>query len=73
MTAIIPQAFHPALPAVSPSIRHQAPGIKDLFHRAMAPLGLKLMKTRRMSLKKESIKDRKQLGALLKTINEDTR
>ncbi|MCJ7563078.1 MAG: 4Fe-4S dicluster domain-containing protein [Candidatus Aminicenantes bacterium] len=39
----------------------------------MAPLGLKLMKTGRMSLKKESIKDRKQLGALLKAIKEDTR
>lgn len=36
----------------------------------MAPLGLSLMKTGRMSLKKEKIKDRKQLRKLLKTVKE---
>lgn len=38
----------------------------------MAPLGLKLMKTGRMSLKKESIKNKKQLQALLKALKEGT-
>ncbi len=38
----------------------------------MAPLGLKLMKTGRMSLKKESIKNKKQLKNLLKAVKEDT-
>jgi quinone-modifying oxidoreductase subunit QmoC len=37
----------------------------------MAPLGLKLMKTGRMSLKKESIKNRNQLKSLLKAIKEN--
>jgi quinone-modifying oxidoreductase subunit QmoC len=37
----------------------------------MAPLGLKLMKTGRMSLKKESIKNRKQLKSLLNAIKEN--
>jgi heterodisulfide reductase subunit C len=37
----------------------------------MAPLGLKLMKTGRMSLKKESIKDKKQLRTLLKALKEE--
>lgn len=36
----------------------------------MAPLGLKLMKTGRMSLKKESIKNKKQLRTLLKALKE---
>ena len=36
----------------------------------MAPMGLSLMKTGRMSLKKEKIKDRKQLRRLLKTVKE---
>lgn len=38
----------------------------------MAPMGLKLMKTGRMSLKKESIKNKKQLQALLKALKEGT-
>jgi len=37
----------------------------------MAPLGLKLMKTGRMSIKKESIKNKKQLEKLLKTLKEE--
>jgi len=37
----------------------------------MAPMGLKLMKTGRMSLKKESIKDKKQLRTLLKALKEE--
>lgn len=37
----------------------------------MAPLGLKLMKTGRMSLKKESIKNKKQLRTLLKALKEE--
>jgi quinone-modifying oxidoreductase subunit QmoC len=37
----------------------------------MAPLGLKLLKTGRMSLKKERIKDKKQLRNLLKAIKEN--
>jgi len=37
----------------------------------MAPLGLKLMKTGRMSLKKESIKNRNQLKSLLNAIKEN--
>jgi heterodisulfide reductase subunit C len=37
----------------------------------MAPLGIKLMKTGRMSLKRESIKGKKQLRGLLKAIRED--
>lgn len=36
----------------------------------MAPMGLSLMKTGRMSFKKEKIRDRKQLRALLKTVKE---
>jgi heterodisulfide reductase subunit C len=36
----------------------------------MAPLGLKLMKTGRMSFKKESIKNKKQLQTLLKALKE---
>jgi heterodisulfide reductase subunit C len=36
----------------------------------MAPMGLSLMKTGRMSLKKEKIKNRKQLRKLLKTVKE---
>lgn len=36
----------------------------------MAPLGLNLMKTGRMSLKKESIKNRRQLRELLKAVKE---
>lgn len=39
----------------------------------MAPLGLKLMKTGRMSLKKESIKNKKQLQTLLKALKEGAR
>jgi heterodisulfide reductase subunit C len=39
----------------------------------MAPLGWKLMKTGRMSLKKERIKDRKQLRALVKAVKENGR
>ncbi|MCX7974305.1 MAG: 4Fe-4S dicluster domain-containing protein [Candidatus Aminicenantes bacterium] len=38
----------------------------------MAPLGLKLMKTGRMSLKREAIKERKQLKDLLKFLKEAT-
>ncbi|MDH7511443.1 MAG: 4Fe-4S dicluster domain-containing protein [Clostridiales bacterium] len=37
----------------------------------MAPLGLKLMKTGRMSLKKESIKNKEQLRTLLKALKEE--
>jgi len=36
----------------------------------MAPLGLKLMKAGRMSLKRESIKNKKQLKSLLSAIKE---
>jgi quinone-modifying oxidoreductase subunit QmoC len=36
----------------------------------MAPMGLSLMRTGRMSLKKEKIKNRKQLRKLLKTVKE---
>lgn len=43
---------------------------KPLGLLKMAPLGLKLMKTGRMSLKKESIKNKKQLRTLLKAIKE---
>lgn len=39
----------------------------------MAPLGWKLMKTGRMSFKKERIKDRKQLRALVKAVKENGR
>ena len=39
----------------------------------MAPLGLKLMKTGRMSLKGEKIKDRAQLRTLLKAVKEGAR
>ncbi|MCK4431843.1 MAG: 4Fe-4S dicluster domain-containing protein [Candidatus Aminicenantes bacterium] len=39
----------------------------------MAPLGLSLMKTGRMSLKKESIKNKKQLRKLLKAVKEGTK
>lgn len=45
---------------------------KPLGLLKMAPLGLKLMKTGRMSLKKEAIKDRKQLKDLLKYLKEAT-
>ena len=37
----------------------------------MAPLGLKLMKTGRMSLRKESIKNKNQLRSLLKAVKEE--
>lgn len=37
----------------------------------MAPLGLKLLKTGRMSLKRESIKNKKQLRTLLKALKEE--
>jgi len=37
----------------------------------MAPLGLKLMKTGRMRLKKESIKDKKQLLTLIRALKEE--
>ncbi len=43
---------------------------KPLGLLKMAPLGLKLMKTGRMSLKKESIKNKKQLRTLLKALKE---
>ncbi len=43
---------------------------KPLGLLKMAPLGLKLMKTGRMSLKKESIKNKKQLQTLLKALKE---
>lgn len=39
----------------------------------MAPLGLSLIKTGRMSLKKESIKNKKQLRKLLKAVKEGTK
>lgn len=39
----------------------------------MAPMGWKLMKTGRMSLKKESIKNKKQLQTLLKALKEGAR
>jgi quinone-modifying oxidoreductase subunit QmoC len=39
----------------------------------MAPMGLKLMKTGRMSLKKESIKDKRQLRTLLEALKEGQR
>ncbi len=45
---------------------------KPLGLLKMAPLGLKLIKTGRMSFKKESIKNKKQLRALLKAIKEGT-
>ena len=38
----------------------------------MAPLGLKLMKTGRMSLRRESIKNKKQFRSLLKAVKEGT-
>jgi hypothetical protein len=38
----------------------------------MAPLGLKLMKTGRMSLRRESIKNKKQMKALLNALKEET-
>jgi heterodisulfide reductase subunit C len=37
----------------------------------MAPMGIDLMKTGRMSLKKEKIKNKKQLRSLLKAVRED--
>lgn len=37
----------------------------------MAPLGLRMLKTGRMSLKKESIKNKKQLRKLLKAVKEE--
>jgi len=37
----------------------------------MAPMGIKLMKTGRMSLKKESIKNKKQLRTLLNALKEE--
>ncbi len=37
----------------------------------MAPLGLKLMRTGRMSLRRESIKNKKQMKALLSAIKEE--
>lgn len=43
---------------------------KPLGLLKMAPLGLKLMKTGRMSLKKESIKNKKQLRNLLEAFKE---
>jgi heterodisulfide reductase subunit C len=43
---------------------------KPLGLLKMAPLGLKLMKTGRMSLRKESIKNKRQLRSLIKTIKE---
>lgn len=46
---------------------------KPLSLLKMAPLGWKLMKTGRMSLKKEQIKDKKQLRTLLKAIKENGR
>jgi quinone-modifying oxidoreductase subunit QmoC len=45
--------------------------LKPLSLLKMAPLGLKLMKTGRMSLKRERIKDKKQLRVLLKAIKEN--
>lgn len=39
----------------------------------MAPLGLKLLKTGRMSFKKEAIKNKKQLRTLLNALKEDGR
>ena len=39
----------------------------------MAPMGIDLMKTGRMSLKKEKIKNRKQLRSLLKAVREDNK
>jgi len=45
--------------------RHIVPMIK------MAPLGLKLMRTGRMSLRQESIKNKKQLKALLSAVKEE--
>ncbi len=44
---------------------------KPLGLLKMAPLGLKLIRTGRMSLKKEAIKNKKQLRALLRAIKED--
>jgi quinone-modifying oxidoreductase subunit QmoC len=38
----------------------------------MAPLGIKLMKTGRMSLRMESIKNKKQMKALLSALQEET-
>jgi len=45
--------------------RHIVPMIK------MAPLGLKLMRTGRMPLRQESIKNKKQLKALLSAVKEE--
>jgi quinone-modifying oxidoreductase subunit QmoC len=42
----------------------------DMFK--MAPLGIKLIKTGRMSLRKESIKNKKQMKALLRALQEET-
>jgi hypothetical protein len=39
----------------------------------MAPMGLKLLKTGRMSLKRESIRDTKQLRALVSAVKEGRR
>jgi len=39
----------------------------------MAPLGLKLMKTGRMSLRRESVKDKPQLRSLVKAVKEGAR
>jgi heterodisulfide reductase subunit C len=44
---------------------------KPLALLKMAPLGLKLMKTGRMSLKRESIENKKQLRTLLKGLKEE--
>jgi hypothetical protein len=43
---------------------------KPLGLLKMAPMGIKMMKTGRMSLKKESIKDKKQLRTLLSALKE---
>jgi heterodisulfide reductase subunit C len=39
----------------------------------MAPLGMKMLKTGRLSFKRESIKNKKQLQALLRAIKEEVR
>ncbi len=46
---------------------------KPLGLLKMAPLGLSMMKTGRMSLRKEKIKNRKQLRTLLKTVKEEAK
>jgi len=45
---------------------------KPLGLLKMAPLGLSLMKTGRMSIKAEKIKNKKQLRTLLKAVKEET-